>query len=138
MNITHIYEDELIVNDGVEEKVQGYRTIALYGVDSRESNLEQGTNSDSIIIVSINEETNEIKLVSIYRDTLLDIQSEDIGTQKVNYAYQLGGAVTSINTLNTNLDLYITDYVTVDFNASGRYYRCSRRCRDRYRRSGNQ
>lgn len=117
MNITHIYEDELIVNDGVEEKVQGYRTIALYGVDSRESNLEQGTNSDSIIIVSINEETNEIKLVSIYRDTLLDIQSEDIGTQKVNYAYQLGGAVTSINTLNTNLDLYITDYVTVDFNA---------------------
>lgn len=117
MNITHIYEDELHVNDGVEEKVQGYRTIALYGVDSRESNLEQGTNSDSIIIVSINEETNEIKLVSIYRDTLLDIQSEDIGTQKVNYAYQLGGAVASINTLNTNLDLYITDYVAVDFNA---------------------
>ncbi len=117
MNITHIYEDDLTVNDGVEEKVQGYRTIVLYGVDSREANLDKGTNSDSIIIVSINEDTNEIKLVSVYRDTLLDIQSEDMGTQKVNYAYQLGGAITSINTLNTNLDLYITDYVTVDFNA---------------------
>lgn len=117
MDINPIYEDELIVNDGVEEKVQGYRTIVLYGVDSRESNLAQGTNSDSIIIVSINEDTKEIKLVSVYRDTLLEIQSEGIGTHKVNYAYQLGGAVTAVNTLNTNLDLYITDYVAVDFNA---------------------
>ena len=70
------------------------------------------------LIVSINESTKEIKLVSVYRDTLMEIASGSMDTtQKVNYAYQLGGAVTAINTLNTNLDLNITDYVAVDFSA---------------------
>lgn len=80
--------------------------------------MDAGTNSDSIMIVSINESTKEIKLVSVYRDTLMDIASGAMNkSQKVNYAYQLGGAVTAINTLNTNLDLNITDYVAVDFSA---------------------
>lgn len=118
MNINEISEDQLLVNNGVKESTSGYRTIALYGVDSRDQNMDVGTNSDSIIIVSINESTHEIKLVSVYRDTLMDIASGAMTeSQKVNYAYQLGGAVTAINTLNTNLDLYITDYVAVDFNA---------------------
>ncbi|MGN0395916.1 MAG: LCP family protein [Coprococcus sp.] len=117
IDVNHIHSDDLLINDGVKEKVEGYKTIVLYGVDSREANLEQGTNSDTIIIVSINETTKEVKLVSVYRDTLLDIQSEGIETNKVNYAYQLGGAIDSINTLNANLDLYITDYVAVDFGA---------------------
>ncbi len=118
MNINEISEDQILTNDGVKDTTSGYRTIALYGVDSRDSNLEAGTNSDSIIIASINESTKEIKLVSVYRDTIMQIASGAMDTtQKVNYAYQLGGAVTAINTLNTNLDLNITDYVAVDFSA---------------------
>lgn len=118
MNINEISADQLLVNDGVKDATAGYRTIALYGVDSRDQNMDAGTNSDSIMIVSINESTKGIKLVSVYRDTLMDIASGAMNkSQKVNYAYQLGGAVTAINTLNTNLDLNITDYVAVDFSA---------------------
>lgn len=118
MDINEISEDQLLTNTGVKDATSGYRTIALYGVDSREQNLGSGTNSDSIIIASINEGTQEIKLVSVYRDTLMEIASGSMDvSQKVNYAYQVGGPVTAINTLNTNLDLNITDYVAVDFNA---------------------
>ena len=116
MDINEISADQILVNDGVKDATKGYRAIALYGVDSRDSNMNAGT--DSIMIVSINESTKEIKLVSVYRDTLMEIASGSMDTtQKVNYAYQLGGAVTAINTLNTNLDLNITDYVAVDFSA---------------------
>ncbi len=117
IDVTYIHNDELVVNKGVADKVKGYTTIVLYGVDSRDSNLEQGTNSDSIIIASINDSTKEIKLVSVYRDTLLDIQDDAFDTHKINYAYQIGGPITSMNSLNANLDLYITDYITVDFGA---------------------
>ncbi len=117
IDINQINKEDLLVNDGVEEHVRGYKTIVLYGVDSREGNTGKGSNSDSIILVSINEETKEVRLVSIYRDTLLDIQGDGAGTHKINYAYQLGGALESVNTLNKNLDLYITDYITVDFGA---------------------
>lgn len=116
MDIHVIAEKDILVNDGVKTETKGYKTIVLYGVDSRESNLNQGTNSDCIIIVSINDDTKEVKLVSIYRDTLFKIQNDSKTTQKVNYAYQAGGALTSINTLNANLDLQITDYIAVDFN----------------------
>lgn len=117
MDIRPIKNSALVVNEGVKEQTKGYTTIALYGVDSRDSNLNTGTNSDAIILLSINKDTKEVKMVSVYRDTLLQIQSDSQTTHKVNYAYQLGGALMSINTLNANLDLAISDYITVDFNA---------------------
>lgn len=117
MDIRPIKNSDLVVNEGVKEQTKGYTTIALYGVDSRDSNLNTGTNSDAIILLSINKDTKEVKMVSVYRDTLLQIQSNSQTTHKVNYAYQLGGALMSINTLNANLDLAISDYITVDFNA---------------------
>ncbi|MBO5260815.1 MAG: LCP family protein [Coprococcus sp.] len=118
MDIKEISQDQLMFNSGVVSELNGYRTIALYGVDSRDSSMDAGVNSDSIIIVSINESTKEIKLVSVYRDTLMEIAGDSItDTHKVNYAYQLGGPVTAINTLNVNMDLNITDYVAVNFDA---------------------
>jgi len=117
MDIRPIKNSDLVVNEGVKEQTKGYTTIALYGVDSRDSNLNTGTNSDAIILLSINKDTKEVKMVSVYRDTLLQIQSDSQTIHKVNYAYQLGGALMSINTLNANLDLAISDYITVDFNA---------------------
>ena len=117
MDIRPIKNSDLVVNEGVKEQTKGYTTIALYGVDSRDSNLDTGTNSDAIILLSINKDTKEVKMVSVYRDTLLQIQSDSQTTHKVNYAYQLGGALMSINTLNANLDLAISDYITVDLNA---------------------
>ncbi len=117
MDIRPIDEKDVVINDGVEAATKGYTTIALLRCGLRETNLNEGTNGDTIILVNINDETKEVKLVSVYRDTLVKIQHSSEVTQKVNYAYQLGGALMSINTLNANLDLGITDYITVDFNA---------------------
>lgn len=115
-----IKADDLIINQEVVQNKEvdlgdGYTNVALFGVDSRDGNLGKGNRTDCIIVASLNNETKEIKMVSVYRDTLLDLSE---GTyQKCNAAYSYGGPVTAINMLNMNLDLDIQDYVTVDFGA---------------------
>ncbi len=98
-----------------EDKVMaGYQNIALFGVDSREQDLLGGDNrSDTIMICSINKKSGDVKLVSVYRDTLLDIGGGDF--RKCNAAYAYGGPQQAIEMLNSNLDLNITDFVTVGF-----------------------
>ena len=96
------------------EKMKGYKNIALFGVDSRSGDLLDGDNrSDTIMICSINEETGEIRLVSVYRDTILDVG--DGYYTKANTAYALGGPAQAINMLNQNFDMNILDFVTVGF-----------------------
>lgn len=92
-----------------------YTNIALFGLDSREGELEGGVQSDTIMIASINNETNDVKLVSVYRDTLL--QQKDGTYEKANSAYTRGGPEEAISLLNRNFDLDIRNYVSVNFNA---------------------
>ncbi len=110
-----IREDRLIMNENVAENetLKGYRNIALFGVDSTVGDLAKNTRTDTIIIASINQDTGEVKLVSLYRDTYLNL-SNDTYT-KCNAAYAKGGPEMAINMLNMNLDLNITDFVTVGF-----------------------
>ncbi len=117
INKVEIDESDLAINDELDTSIQEkYKTIALFGIDSRDvSNLGQGTRSDSIMIASINNETKEVKIVSVYRDTLLEIENDSGLTAKVNAAYSYGGPQLAIKTLNANLDLQITDFVTVNF-----------------------
>ncbi|MDF2539556.1 MAG: hypothetical protein K0S76_2577 [Herbinix sp.] len=107
-------DHEIIQNEEVEPET-GYRNIVLFGVDSRENTLKEGTNSDTIIIASINNKTKEVRLVSIYRDTYSNIPGE--GYDKINAAYRIGGYSLAISTINTNFDLDIKEYVTVNFLA---------------------
>lgn len=115
MNYRELESDKLEINEQVRENktLKGYTNIALFGLDSREGNLEQA-NSDTIIIASINNDTKEIKMVSVYRDTYLNIGNDMY--RKANAAYANGGPEWAINMLNTNLDLDITEFVSVDFN----------------------
>ncbi len=92
-----------------------YTNIACFGLDSRNGELEGGVQSDCIMIVSINNETNDVKLVSVYRDTLL--QQEDGTYEKANSAYNRGGPEAAISLLNRNFDLDIRNYVSVNFSA---------------------
>ena len=117
INKVEIDEGDLAINEELDTSSQSkYKTIALFGVDARDvSNLGQGTRSDSIMIASINSETKEVKIVSVYRDTLLEIENDSGITAKVNAAYSYGGPQLAIKTLNANLDLQITDFVTVNF-----------------------
>lgn len=112
---------DIDVSAAVTETMQDkYTTIALFGVDTRENvdlTKEGAARSDAIIIASINNETKEVKLVSVYRDCFLEMARPTPSTQKMTHAYFLGGPTCSMETLNKNLDLNITDYVTVDFKA---------------------
>ena len=92
-----------------------YTNIACFGLDSRNGELEGGVQSDSIMIVSINNETNDVTLTSVYRDTLL-LQA-DGNYEKANSAYNRGGPEAAISLLNRNFDLDIRNYVSVNFSA---------------------
>lgn len=94
----------------------GYWNIAVFGVDSRGGGLEKGALSDVEIICSINKKTNEIRLVSVYRDTYLQIDS-DGSFDKINEAYFLGGHEQAIKALERNLDIQIDDYATFNWKA---------------------
>lgn len=108
-------EESLAVNDEVKanKEMKGYWNIALFGVDAQNNNeIAKGSRSDSIMIASINLDTGDIKLVSVYRDTYLNI-----GTKytKCNAAYKNGGGEQAIQMLNSNLDMNINDFITVGY-----------------------
>lgn len=105
--------DNIEINEGIE--LEGYTTIALFGGDSREGQLEEGTHADTIIVVAIDNESKDIRMASIYRDTLLKQMNDTY--RKANNAYFVGGPEEAVNMLNKNLDLAIEDYATVDFKA---------------------
>lgn len=95
--------------------MKSYMNIAVFGVDNRESGNYNGGNADTIMIVSINKQTKEAIIVSIYRDTLMNIGSGKY--RKANAAYSAGGAKQAVQMLNSNLDLNITEYICVDWKA---------------------
>lgn len=116
LDTQEIPKEDIVINEGVEQLAslgEGYLNVALFGVDSREGDLEKNTRTDCIIVASLNKETKEIKMASVYRDTLLDLSEGTL--QKCNAAYSFGGPKQAINMLNMNLDLDIQNYVTVDF-----------------------
>lgn len=110
-------QEEFVINPEVEEKVEttmkGYRNVALFGVDSTSGALTKNTRSDTIMIASINQDTGECKLVSVYRDTYLNLSNDSYN--KCNSAYAKGGPMQAINMLNMNLDMNIKDFITVGF-----------------------
>ena len=119
-------ESKIQVNQEVQDSIDsetstltGYTTYALFGIDHRDKNTALGgENSDTIIIASVNNDTKDVKLASVYRDTLLNMGFSDKETySKANAAYAYGEAEQAITMLNTNLDLNISDYATVNFNA---------------------
>ena len=112
---TDLQEQDIVTNDQAPQ-MTGYTTYALFGLDHRSRNEKLNTeNSDTIIIASINNDMKAVKLVSVYRDTLLNVKDDTYS--KANAAYALGGPAQAVNMLNTNLDLNITDYVSIDFDA---------------------
>ena len=106
------------INEETKQELKGYRNIALLGIDSRADDYGLGNRSDCIIIASINQETNEVKLISVYRDTYVYVtESGKERLDKITHAYSYGGAQNTLKSLNEALDLNITEFVTVNFDA---------------------
>lgn len=113
-----ISKGDILINQEIgaaeAEVLDGYTNIALYGVDSREGKMDIEAHSDALMVASINNKTKDVKLVSVYRDTYLDNTNGEY--RKATECYYFGGAERSMNMLNKNLDLNITDFVTIDFS----------------------
>ena len=107
--------EDLGITETVSQDLTGYRNIAIFGVDSRSDDYGRGNRSDCIIIASINNDTGDVKLISVYRDTYVNIDGH--GLDKITHAYSYGEAPLAIKTLNKNLDLNINEFVTVNFDA---------------------
>ena len=107
-------------NDNIDisqkQKMSGYWTVAVFGVDSRNGDVGKGANADVQIIANVNMGTGDITLTSVYRDTYLNIGKGD-RYSKSNAAYAEGGPEQAVAMLNKNLDLDIENYVTFNWKA---------------------
>ena len=105
---------DLSINHEIEHET-GFLNVALFGLDSRDDDKGIGNRSDTMMIASLNKETGEIKLVSVYRDTLLELG--DGSYNKANAAYSFGDAEAAVALLNRNLDLDVEKYISCTFKA---------------------
>ena len=108
--------DEIGIDPDVDEELKDYRNIAILGIDARDMSSDEDVRSDAIVIASINKNTDEIKLFSVYRDTLLDM-GDDIGIDKITHGYYYGGPTKVLYVLNKNLDLNIKEVVVVNWKS---------------------
>lgn len=118
INVEEIDKTAIGISEETKEELSGYRNIALFGVDSRADDYGVGNRSDCIMIASMNQKTNDIKIISVYRDTYMQVEEKGKDKlDKVTHAYAYGGPQGALKALNTNLDLNISEYVTANFDA---------------------
>lgn len=128
MNQDTLGSSQIQINSEVKantdlSQMSGTQVIALVGVDARGvegSELAESMNSDTIILCCIDHDKQEIRMVSIMRDTWMNMAKytdEYYEFDKANSAYNRGGPESMLSMLNTNLDFALTDYVTVNFKA---------------------
>lgn len=96
--------------EGISQK--GYTNMALFGLDMTNGDNQKNARSDTIMILSMNQDTGECKLLSVNRNTYLNIGNDVYG--KANSAYTAGGPIQAVNMLNMNTDLNISEYITID------------------------
>lgn len=87
--------------------------ILLLGSDSRDMSKIVRTRCDTIMIVSVNKATGQLKMCSIMRDTMIEVP--DKGMVKINSVPEIGGMQLMISLINENFGLNITDYAIVNF-----------------------
>ena len=116
VNFEDFSKEDAGINEDLDERLlKDYTNIAIFGLDSRPGTSYDSGLIDVVMIASIDNDTKEVRLVSVYRDTYLSVGKGNYN--KINSAFAKGGAKNAVQALNTNLDLNITDYVCVDWNA---------------------
>lgn len=98
------------------EPIYDTETFVIFGVDSRENVVDEGTRSDSIMLINMNHDLSQVRVISILRDTMVEIEGH--GYMKLNHAYYYGGSALALDTINTNFDLDIKKYATFNFDSA--------------------
>lgn len=109
--------EEFGIDEGVAEKLDGYRNIAILGTDERQGESEDTARTDAIIIATVNESTGDITLTSIMRDSylLMDDRYGESILDKATHAHAFGGPVNTCKMLNQSLDLNISEFLVMDW-----------------------
>ena len=89
--------------------------MMLIGSDARADDESMGARSDTNIVVRVDPTTNSATLISIPRDTMINI--DGYGYCKFNAAYSYGGAALAIKEANELLGVNISHYAEVDFDS---------------------
>lgn len=111
--------EEFDIDSTVEEDLKNYRNVAILGSDGRKDEGFDGTRTDAIIIASINKQTGKIKIISVLRDSYLEIKDANGESKldKITHAHAYGGGVDTCASLNRNLDLNINEFVIFSWQA---------------------
>lgn len=114
------FNKEKVKNDDIAEEtikiMKGYKTVAVFGVDSRTGSVDKGNNADVNLIVNLNLETGDAQLISVYRDLYLSVTENNL-YDKLNAAYRRGGPEQAVKALNKNFDLNIDSYFAFNWKA---------------------
>ena len=93
------------------KEVEGITNVLLVGTDGRDVN--EKARADSIIIATLDNNNKEIRLTSLFRDTLVDI--EGYGPHKLNAAMAFGGIDLLKDTIQETYDISIDKYIIINF-----------------------
>lgn len=120
LKVDEMSDEALGINMDADPEMSKYTQIALFGLDTEDNDLGTGSRSDAIMILSINNSTGETKILSIYRDTLVQIEKDNPVTSKINSAYAYGGPAAALKTINSNFDLAVSEYAAVNWEGMTR------------------
>lgn len=105
-------EDRLREND-VDLSQKDSFSVLLMGIDTGDlGRVEQGR-SDTMMVATISPQDNQTTVVSIGRDSYVDIVGHGT-TDKINHAYAFGGPAMAMNTVEKFLDIPIDHYVSIN------------------------
>lgn len=107
-DFTDLTESDLGINVDLPDTVTN---IALFGIDARQVGATTG-NTDSIMVLSIDNKHHTVRLFSILRDSLVEVNGKP---HKINALYAMGGPQLAIKTINQLFGLDIRHYATINF-----------------------
>ena len=114
------FDPKVVISPYIDEStiniMKGYKTVAIFGVDSRNGSVAQGNNADVNLILNLNVENGDVEIISIYRDLYLSV-TDGNSYDKLNSAYRRGGPEAAVKALNKNLDLNITNFFAFNWKA---------------------
>lgn len=123
MTKADIDKTDLAVNDELYDELAEYGitkkefdsiiNLAFFGSDSRDLTDMDAGRADTIMVISINPTKESIKMISIPRDTYVNVPG--YGKTKINHSYAYGQEQLAIKTINSNFGLNITEYITINF-----------------------
>lgn len=106
------FEDLELEKEAKYNEVKGITNILLLGTDER--GTEEPTRSDTIMILTLDDNNKKMKLTSIMRDTYVEIPGH--GAEKINHAYAYGGVNLMIQTIEKNFNIRLDQYVKINFD----------------------